>query len=87
MLNVALKAEDSRSIGFVGDSFKAEESFLSLVKRAKSSTLQTDLLQQQPRFYELIADEFNKMPTDFKVIFLLFYRRYIMALSFKSREH
>ena len=65
MLNVTLKADDVRKIDFVGSSFKAEDSFLSLVRRAKSSALENVLLQQQPRFYELIDDDCSKL--DFEV--------------------
>ena len=66
VLSVSPKIADSRQIDFVGSSFKEEESYLSLVKKVKSSTLQNALLQQQPRFYELLPDDFNKAPSDLK---------------------
>ena len=69
ILNVSPRNDDSCAVEFFGCAFKEEETFRSLAKRMKSVSLQTTLLQQQPRFYELIGSEFDKHTADYMVSF------------------
>eukprot|EP00795_Rhopilema_esculentum_P010771 gene10771-19563_t len=67
ILNIAPKIDGIRQQEFISCTFKEEEAFRNLVKRMSPSPMQNSFQQQQPRFYELLAEDFSRQSPDFKV--------------------